>query len=498
MQCKTPNIYGYKGFAIRFSIIAVLTALMSVAFCRSRIGAAVLVGMQCIVLLVLFIKKSYIEYLCVYLLFMTLSLEYSYYYETDIYGFKMFKLFGISIGTWCILPVFVVALINIKFLLEYRFSKKNQLAYFVWGIIFINLIGLIMGIYQISINDNGVRDIPGVWNAFFAEVYAFTMLVLIPIYTFFYYVIRYQDEIVKLKISLLLIMVAIIVMQIFSAATPFKGTSWEQTTLLVPLAYMFSPFVIIFCMYFKNRYIQFAAIALGVLGLFFSIKYTVSSGGILMICLIPVTILLKLLQSGKRKEFFWGVVFCIVGVILFYFCMTIDIPADTRVGYKLIQARSIFKIWDKQWIASMPNSARFRFLELQNILEEYVRKPYYFLFGKGIMGTCLDYSGAFKMTYSIGGAFTDLEWIYDVYYSVHETINVMLLNNGLLGMCVVVYVFTRYFKYVYKSPFLAIGFAWFLFDYTYSFTLSMFGIMCLLVGLYDIQLLDGKKEWQLI
>ena len=92
--------------------------------------------------------------------------------------------------------------------------------------------------------------------------------------------------------------------------------------------------------------------------------------------------------------------------------------------------------------------------------------------------------------FSFGGA--EVQWNHGTFYRPHETLNVIFLYHGLIGLCFYIYSLFFVFKNSKKSPWLLIGGIWFLLFYGYSITLSAFGMTALLLGLYEVDV-EGKK-----
>jgi len=112
------------------------------------------------------------------------------------------------------------------------------------------------------------------------------------------------------------------------------------------------------------------------------------------------------------------------------------------------------------------------------------KKTYYFIFGKGYVGTFKDYIGGFNMGYE--SAFSREEFINNIFYSPHDTLNVVLLPNGFVGLLSMVYFIRTLFLKASKSIWLVIGITWFIVFYEFSLTINVFGTTCLFLGFNDL------------
>lgn len=144
-------------------------------------------AVQVLILLLLFCKQQYLEYLCYYIVFISTSLEYPYYYGVEsVYGLKGFRIFGISVGTWCLMPLFIIAIINnYKNRRQRNQGKPRKLNTMVKVIYLLCIISAFTGLVNLMIEDNGLGSYKGVYQFFLSELYSLFMFVFIPVYTFY-------------------------------------------------------------------------------------------------------------------------------------------------------------------------------------------------------------------------------------------------------------------------------------------------------------------------
>ena len=125
-----------------------------------------------------------------------------------------------------------------------------------------------------------------------------------------------------------------------------------------------------------------------------------------------------------------------------------------------------------------------RIAEFLNIAEEYLRKPWYALFGKGFCGTIKDHLGLFEDLSEF--SFSKWELELGAYYSLHESINCFFLVGGVFGLYTLLSLLWKTYRFIDKSPWLVFGFMWILLFYNYHLTIGIYGITSLIVGLEDV------------
>ena len=98
---------------------------------------------------------------------------------------------------------------------------------------------------------------------------------------------------------------------------------------------------------------------------------------------------------------------------------------------------------------NIPTSPRMRIEEFLNTLEEYKRKPYYAVFGKGFGGGHRDYRLAYDLYNA--SAFTDDQYTNKYFVFTHETFNGIFLRSGFYGLIMLIILFIKCFKQIDKT-----------------------------------------------
>lgn len=481
MQWLGRNLFLDKDYK-KYLIAACGSAICNLVFYNNYHGAFVWMMIEIGILFWLFFKRHYTEYLCFYLIFMSVSLEYGVYYGSEIFGLKSFRLCGITVGVLLLFPVALVSLFKMKIIggkWERKYIQLLRFERLTLGIIFISFV---IGIFQILINDNGVAAYEGVWKEFAVQVYSLLTLVAIPIYTFTFFVFYDRHFIDKMKKALLAIIISLIIAQGASWLFQIRGEYWDSTVLIVSQVAIFAPYLLLFFLYKGNKR-RYALLVMGILSSYFAFRFAFGSGPLIILMMMPLFVVWVLVQNRKYKILICGALCACVLVLSLSHVIASKASMSILLEYKLKQAVYTLQFWKKDWLLNMPNSAKYRIVEFLSIGMEYINKPLDLLLGKGIMGSFSDYLGFIKIQGEDLSAYGAFEWRSGHYFSVHETINVLFLSNGVTGLLYVIYMLGTCLKNARFSPFLLIGMAWFLFYWDYSSILSYFGIMCLVVGL---------------
>lgn len=483
---------------VKYVMISAIVGIMNAVTCHSRSGSFVMVIFEIIILSYFLVTKNIFKYTCFYTIFLTMSLEFGAYYGDEvIYGFRETRIMGVGIGTIAIIPIVIFGLLKNKTNIIHNKFDDSLMVKFLKRSYWIFLIAFLIGIFNLFIGDNGVNNLANPHMTFLKELYNYIILFIFPLIAFSFFIIHYRKRIEEIKSMLFAILYGLVISQIFSFLTPYKGITWDSTTLLVSFVMFYVPLLLCFSFYLNGK-LKIIIFLIGLIGTVFSTVYTITSGGLLVVFTVPFLIILLL---KKRKDYV-SLIFCLMTIFfiaIFSICMIniLQINASILLEYKFSQVLALLKFWDSNWYVNLPTSVKFRFQELSNILQEYIRKPYYLLFGKGVMGTCLDYNNTFMATHYVGEAgFSKDEWNIQAFFSMHESINVLFLSSGLFGLNYLFWTVKNSIKNLDKSPFLVVGIIYILFHYTYSFTASNFGIVCLLVGLYEVDKRRMKKICQ--
>ncbi len=128
-------------------------------------------------------------------------------------------------------------------------------------------------------------------------------------------------------------------------------------------------------------------------------------------------------------------------------------------------------------------SIAFRLDEIKNVWIEICKNPIYLLFGKGIVGTTLHHTNLYS--WSAVGTFSEVQSGAGIYFQMHESMTVILLKYGMVGIIGFGYMLISVFRSTKVSPWGIIGFMWLLF-YFGVYNSMLFGAVCLVLALNDL------------
>jgi len=423
----------------------------------------------------LFIGFKY--YFYNFVIFLLLSYEFGFFLNgMDFYSFKNTSFFDINFGILFSLPLFVFILFNPNF---DPLFKKNYFSLFSRIFLLLFFSGTIMLFFTLIINDNDVL----IFNNLFLLVYNRLYYFLIPYFFFILYLTlsRKQNFLKELKTLFFFILVSISISKFFGIYFNIFSITVGQEVLLVTDINFFTPFLLLFALDLKSNYLKMITFLLGISTIFLTIIYNPNGKSFLIILIVLLITLIKLFVKYRTYFIFIGG----ASIVFFLFILS-TIQLDQLTINKFNEVLSVISFWRSDWIDSLPTSPRYRVAQFINIFIEYLNKPYYFFFGKGYFGTYRDYINGFTEGYL--SAFTKQEYDNNIYYYVHDAVNIIPLTHGLFGIIATLSLFKKLLTSFSLSNYLIIGFVWFVFYYGFSFNISLFGVLSLFIGITEIDI----------
>lgn len=482
---KLPDMKKSKNSNVNNILLASIVASLNVIFATNYSISMIIILLELMVLTYYFIKKDMTSYIGMYLMFLCLSFEFDVLVGVkEFYGFKNFRIFGINLGIIALLPVLLKAIFKgIK--IEMIKREYPKLYKFCKTIIFINVVGIISGLFQILINDNFIRSMEGFVGDFIGISYSMILMPLLLIISIAYLISWEREKLRKLRGYLIAILIGVVISMIVSLATESFGQYGGIRTLLVTNVIRYTPFMLLFPFY-KTYKSAKGILIFGVIGAILTITYNATGKMIILYMLVPFGVIALLWKNMKRP-----LAILILSLSPIVIIASVKVVAMLRANsvlfdFKLNQVLSILKFWEPNWIMDMPLSPRTRIIEFISIAYEYIKKPWFFILGKGYMGTITDHTGILNAQFILGG-YSMNQWVNGTFYRVHETLNLLFLYHGLFGICFYVYMIKEVLKSFTKSPWILIGGFWFLMVYGFSVTMTAFGITALLLGYIEIE-----------
>ena len=429
-----------------------------------------------------FFRKNYGQYICLYLIFLAFSMESDNFVGgADFYGFKNFRIFGVNLATWMILPIAIKAIINykkLKNLNEALSSVLKKLTYFT-------IIGSIMGVIIYMLDDYGFSSKEGSLKEMINTYYTY----FIPYVTFFSisWVIQNAPKTVpRVKQFIFSCIPATAIVFAFCYFGGNYGNRMGNDSLQVSEIYfiLVSSIVLISFSNFSLKEKIIIIISGSIIALL-SIMYNASGKILIMVMATPLIwlfVCLKQRVAGLLFKFIIGLLFLI---LIFTELIPLLLGSENNVLItKINDVEGLLNFITTGNIKLIPDSPMMRITEFINVGYEYVIHPWFLIFGKGFIGSIQDHLGLFPNLND--SDFSEWQLKLGAYHRLHESFNVFFLAGGLTGLYILyksLYIVFRNIKY---SPWLVFGGIWLLLFYGYHMNVSIFGITCLVIGLYEV------------
>lgn len=435
----------------------------------------------CILLWFLYHRDT-LHYLCCYLIFLCFSMESAVFVGIDqFYGFKNFRILGVNLAVWMLFPILFRSILSFSWALN-RMGKVHRSI--IGKLALYTLSGIIMGAITFLSNDNGFSEKPGSLGVLFDVYYSYTLPVL-ELWVASYVVVKHRDQIQRIKQYLFSCIVALACVFIFCFVFKNYGNRGGISSLQVSDVYFLLCASIGMFAYpdfvgKEKKVLLISSLVIVVLSLIFNTNGKM----IIIVALIPFLMVYVLIRRGTINK---TIGMLLVSLLLFGgIIMIFPRIAETSLLFsiKFQQVKDMLTFSEGNWLENMHSSPRMRITEFMNIAEEYQRKPWFALFGKGFGGTIRDNLSLFNTLDEF--VFSKWELQLGAYYSMHESLNCFFLIGGLAGLYYFIFISASLIKNIHKSPWLLLGFLWFLLFYNYHRTISIYGVISLVVGLNDL------------
>lgn len=482
----------YKTMTLFVLIILMLNSLGS----YFSFIPAILAIIEIVYLLYLFVKKDTKKYVAFLLIFTITSMErvgmvtgnlYSIMYIPFVRGYHYYILL--------FLP-FLIIIKDYKFLIRQILStKKKAITIFVFGLMAMFVLNLLTSVVTFFVDDNALVT-SGYFFLFFRRTFLSNYTIICVIVLMYYHIFKYNDFIGFMKKILISIALAIVLNTLFCALFNCVYQYGKTDILMLTLSNFYLPMFSLFIFFKDYKKNKVLFILISIIAILFSILYPSVLAGKWWMVIIATIILIfiysvKPLYKKNKKLFITA---SITGFVLLLILLKSNVYMlidDPLLQGKLIQVVKLFDIGNPDWFSNIPSSPRFRIEEFINVMGELINKPLYLIQGKGMAGSVVPMynEGAW---YDLG-AFTAAEIQIGIFYNVHETINVLALRSGLIGISFFMYFILKSILNLYKSPWLIIGVVWFVF-YLTVFPTLWFGLIAFMIGLIEIDKGVDKYE----
>jgi hypothetical protein len=380
------------------------------------------------------VKKDICRSFRSYLVFLTTSIEVSYF-ATGVRD-------GQTIYSFIVLPFVTISTLfglNLLMFIMIRFSgyhrrvksSDNKGIRFTYNVInYMMLMGLFVWLITYLLNDNGVFGASWFYTMTIAEVYRMSILYF-TVHNCLALLVSHEDFHDKLGVTISNLMLALLPAGLIAVLTGFTGYRAGQSNLLMLPLYAFFAF----CLFAFPQYQQFKGnkilTYLFAIGLFILMIFRPTPlGGKWFLSIVFVLALIVYTSSPIRGFFLLG-----IGIVAFMIISQTDIVIRLfgNNAYMLLKYNEaneiISSVFGRNETIISGSSSSFRIDEFINVIHEYMGKPWYLLFGKGIVGTTLHHTST--ISWAGSGAFSAVQQQAGVYVRLHESINLIFLKYGL-------------------------------------------------------------------
>lgn len=369
-----------------------------------------------------------------------------------------------------------------------EFSKQNKWCTgFIKNLCILFVVGVGASLFNILINDNNIANIGWYMGEYLKEV-GYWSILIINCLTVYLALNFSPDFYTKFRMILQDFFVALIISSIITVLLGWHGRySYHATVLMMPLVSFFAVTFVIFSCYKEYTNKDYFGIAVaGFICMCVRTSPLLGKWVLVVIC-TALTYLWLTLTNGK----FMRVLLVIVLVtVIGLTAGSYFLGNNELLRYKFNQAMGSINLLSGAWIQNMSVSPKYRIEEFYNIVLEYINKPWSFILGKGIGGTITHHTN--WLNWSIdASAFTLNQRQSGVYNELHETINVVFLKFGLLGLWFFITNVINAIKNMRKSPWLLMGIIWFAFFISSYISLYMVA-GAFLLGMYESDKFDNS------
>ena len=260
--------------------------------------------------------------------------------------------------------------------------------------------------------------------------------------------------------------------------TGFYGTRTD--VLLMPLVHFIGFAAVLFPLFLRYEN-KLAYLICGIIMLIILPFRASPMTGKLALALLFCAILISFLMI-RNKHIIIALIVLILGALAAPLLSSDLLPANSLASYKFEQALGVIGLSSQDAPrGDSLDSPAMRIDEARSTLLEFAAQPAYALTGKGFGGTETQHTIA---SWSLQGTFSPAEVESGVFIRLHESANVLLLKNGLIGIAFFIYVLIASMKCLLRSPWPFIGLCWFVYFYSIYPTLASFGALALVLGLY--------------
>lgn len=468
---------------VKFSILACIVGGLNVITCQSFDASLILVIIESLVLCYWFLRNSIAKYLAFYIIFLCLSMEFGALFDSQIYGFKEFRVLGINLGVVFLFPIALKTVL----LHEIRVNNNElKIKKAIRMFVILATTGIIMGLIVLLVDDNNISRMDGYLIEFVNQVYVYVIIPFLVILNFLYVLNCERKKLYYINYALYAVMLGVSFQLIVSKTFLIGGRYGGAETLVASSVVMLLP-LMLNIIFYKKAELPYYYFPILLIGTCLALIYNTSGKLIIFTFIVPLTATISMIQKKRYKKLLMSsVVLGLAGFLLFNLISNNKLDGSIILESKFNQVMSLFNIGEN-WMAYVENSPQIRIAEIINIITEYVDKPWYLLIGKGLIGTTPNYT---SVDFSVPGGFSAKQVNSGLFFAVHESFPHLFLINGLLGIYFYLQVLLITILNIKISPIVLLGGVWFLLFYGYSVTISVYGLFAFFISAHMI---DNEK-----
>lgn len=466
-----------KSLSISLPFLILLAGLILLhLFCITNVRLAQLFAIiEALVVLVFLVQKKVSTAVLLFGIFILTSYDSKFFFAVPVGVEEVFHVaslpFGISVYFYLLLSIIVFAF-SLHNILRCKLDFNNLLVKFA---IFTLIVVTCMGVFSV-ISDGFsfiaiTRDIkdnvmPSLW-----------------VISFFFLFYTNKNFVYKYERLIIHVLLAYILVGLITSLTGFllvRGT--RPTILYLPLASFFFTTIILFSNEVPNKKDKIIIAIFFAISVYLQLFFDSCLNGkswLVFISVIAVELYLFARKSVISK------ISSVLIVILLFGALSSKIVSyinNTENG-KLLEFISLFEGAQSGNLDDVDDSAQFRFLEFITISDYYRNHPQFLLLGKGLGGGVPN-AGFFVYSET---AFSDDQYNNNSFSVMHESLNVVYLKCGLVGLVFFILVLFDGLKKIKFSPLFYIGCIWIFFYWAYSISLLFLGLPAFLIAYQKLE-----------
>lgn len=476
-------------------IIACLFGLASLISVHTNHIGSFLAVLEYIFVYISIVRGKVLDAFLYYLIFTTFSFEVESFLYLGTPPFTLHSFLNPPIvGGW--LHIFTIILICFHVRKEYgKLSKETEGYKFLTWLFVLLFTGIFMGWLGYLINDNGIRLRSATHHVLiFSETLRYFSLV-----TFFWSGLLLSQNCHSRPIILnccknILICLCFIAIVSFFMGYEAYASQKETGNMLVPLASLFIPTLLVIKDGYKNLKYYHIVTLITIFVIILSYNRPNVMGSKWYLVLVG-TLYMVFVSYLRIKSVAWFVVVAIMGLFVISSFSEVLITFFSNSDYNVWKANQAFGALDifshnsfNDWFLSLAPSAAYRIDEPVNIGIEFFEKPLFAPLGKGFGGTTIHHTTL--MYWEQGnGTYSDDQIALGAYNAMHESIAVIFLRHGLLGIVFLVIYLIRLIKKIPYSNWTFVGILWFVFFWRYgiSFWIGALAMAIALTAKTDVK-----------